>query len=940
MTTEDGTKDMDAVPVDLGLRVPFQLEMVKEIHRQDGLMIAARGLGLLQMVSALLHAYDRPGKLVILMGADQRENEWIGEAMAMMAENGGGTGARGLRVINNESMTVEKREPLYRQGGIFSVTSRILVVDLLTRVLPEEVCTGMVVLHAEHVTVSSMEAWALRIWQRRRQQQTAGNGGLGFIKAFSETPEPFVTGFNPLANRARNLFVQNVYLWPRFHLRVSASIDAGAARNGNEIMELDVSMTERMRDIQTCLVECAELTIKEIKRLNSKFVDLDDEDWNVDTALHRQFDVIIQRKLDKVWHGVSYKTRQLCRDLTVLRSLFTYLPSYDCVDFLRVVETIIAANDGNEAGAGGRINQSPWVLLDAAQRIFQLARDRVYRASRQPNALPEPVLEQLPKCEMLGEVMQEIELNLQLHPPHPEQHSTKATLVMCSDERTARQIREYLQSCTISSSNNDGESTGHPAFLEEKFRDFIVWRAALLKMRKTHFGAGSSAAGIGSRDASPGPTRPNAAPPSKRRRVRGAAAAATTPRPSRPIITFQDELRSFEEMTQQLRPSDDAEEYSAHEGASLRHDECSIDVFDPDELVIVLPYDGDMDSRALEEIRPHCIIMYDPDASFVRRVEVYRAAHEDADLRLYFMYYGGSMEEQQYLSSIRREKDAFTRLIREKAELPLMLASTAETTGVQEDAAEERFFHTLNTRIAGGGRLRGASAEQPRVVTDIREIRTGSSLPVFLDGLGMLVVPCQLIVGDYIISPEMCIERKSVKDLVQSLNSGRLYSQCEMMCAHYAIPILLIEFSARESFALEPFLNTSGSIGQNDLQTKLTMLILAFPHLRVVWSSSPAESAQIIEDLKKGEDEPDVAKAAAAGVAPNQRVAGTMNEASVNLLKAMPMMTSRNFRNVVYDDNVKTVRDFANASQADLVALVGPEAGNALYGFFNLDARK
>jgi DNA excision repair protein ERCC-4 len=30
------------------------------------------------------------------------------------------------------------------------------------------------------------------------------------------------------------------------------------------------------------------------------------------------------------------------------------------------------------------------------------------------------------------------------------------------------------------------------------------------------------------------------------------------------------------------------------------------------------------------------------------------------------MHYGGSVEEQRYLSAVRKEKDAFTRLIKEK----------------------------------------------------------------------------------------------------------------------------------------------------------------------------------------------------------------------------------------------------------------------------------
>lgn len=33
---------------------------------------------------------------------------------------------------------------------------------------------------------------------------------------------------------------------------------------------------------------------------------------------------------------------------------------------------------------------------------------------------------------------------------------------------------------------------------------------------------------------------------------------------------------------------------------------------------------------------------------------------------------------------------------------------------------------------------------------------------------------CVVQIGDYILSPDMCVERKSVSDLIGSLNSGRL----------------------------------------------------------------------------------------------------------------------------------------------------------------------
>ena len=39
----------------------------------------------------------------------------------------------------------------------------------------------------------------------------------------------------------------------------------------------------------------------------------------------------------------------------------------------------------------------------------------------------------------------------------------------------------------------------------------------------------------------------------------------------------------------------------------------------------------------------------------------------------------------------------------------------------------------------------------------------------------MIIVPATLTVGDYILTPDICVERKSIPDLVSSFNSGRLY---------------------------------------------------------------------------------------------------------------------------------------------------------------------
>ena len=47
--------------------------------------------------------------------------------------------------------------------------------------------------------------------------------------------------------------------------------------------------------------------------------------------------------------------------------------------------------------------------------------------------------------------------------------------------------------------------------------------------------------------------------------------------------------------------------------------------------------------------------------------QVYRSSRPGCPLRVYFMMYTGSVEEQRYLTTLRMEKEAFEYLIKEKA---------------------------------------------------------------------------------------------------------------------------------------------------------------------------------------------------------------------------------------------------------------------------------
>ena len=117
--------------------------------------------------------------------------------------------------------------------------------------------------------------------------------------------------------------------------------------------------------------------------------------------------------------------------------------TYDAVSFMKYLDTIVTAH--SPPPGSSRHNYSPWLFLDAAHILFQTAKSRVYQgkiSNDTPSTL-QPVLEAQPKWDVLAEVLEEIDTDAYLNPANVDE-SNSTVLIMCSDQRTCRQIREYL----------------------------------------------------------------------------------------------------------------------------------------------------------------------------------------------------------------------------------------------------------------------------------------------------------------------------------------------------------------------------------------------------------------------------------------------------------------------------------------------------------------
>ncbi|KDD73318.1 hypothetical protein H632_c2306p0, partial [Helicosporidium sp. ATCC 50920] len=197
--------------------------------------------------------------------------------------------------------------------------------------------------------------------------------------------------------------------------------------------------------------------------------------------------------------------------------------------------------------------------------------------------------------------------------------------------------------------------------------------------------------------------------------------------------------------------------------------------------------------------------------------------------------------------------------------------------------------------------------------------------PGVLHAHGLELVPLTLEVGDYVLSPDLVVERKALADLKSSLLSGRLRAQAAAMSEHYATPVLLIEFAADSAFVFQgapEFADDarSGGGGGASVAARLVLLVLQFPRLRLLWSRSPRATAELFALLKAVREEPDPVKAALVGLPDAAEGAVLYNAAALDLLRQVPGLAEANVRALARAGG--SLRGLARMSELDMARAV------------------
>lgn len=683
----------------------------------------------------------------------------------------------------------------------------------------------------------------------------------GFVKGLSDSAVAFTHGFSQVQRMMRNLFVKKLFLWPRFQADVITSLD----KRKPEVIEIRVGMTPAMNTIQMAILDIISSCVREIKKANPS---LDMEDMTVENTIARSFEKLIKFQLDPVWHQLGKKTRGLVSDIKTLRTVLLYLTQHDSVTFYSLVKSV-------HDSATSATHVSDWLFLDAAETLYVQAKARVYGLEKRPRKEdpksknsdkkvdPSFQPEHSPKWAALSEILAEIRHE------NKGRGDLNTVLIVAEDDRTCGQLSEYL-------------CCGADVVLQN------LYRKAIGDKDGVQLPSLSSSAG---EDRGPGKKRKKANNSSLH--GRGEAGKKGN----------QDSEMEGSDMTE-----------TETEGMEMPPDFPNT-VFHP------LKSPPFALQQLLLSCEPKYIILYDVNISTVREIEMYQATRAKEVLRVYFLMYEDSIDEQRYLTALRREKDAFEFLIKEKS----IMVIPEEQDGKGEyhpDLVDDvgRSDEPVSSRKAGGA-VQAASTSR-RVIVDLREFR--SELPSLIHRRGISVQPVTIEVGDYILTPEICVERKSLNDLIGSLNSGRLYNQAQAMCRYYKRPVLLIEFTQNQPFSLQgKHLPISETSSQNFV-SKLILLTMHFPRLRLLWCQSPYATAEIFDILKHGKEEPTVSEAQAVTEKELQdsgRSSEKYNPGPQDFLLQLPGVNLKNYTLLMR--KFTSLADMFKASEEELASAMG-----------------
>ncbi|WP_048146523.1 DEAD/DEAH box helicase [Pyrococcus abyssi] len=266
-------------------------------------------------------------------------------------------------------------------------------------------------------------------------------------------------------------------------------------------------------------------------------------------------------------------------------------------------------------------------------------------------------------------------------------------------------------------------------------------------------------------------------------------------------------------------------------GMSQREQKLILDSFARGEFNVLVATSVGEEGLDVPEV--DLVVFYEPVPSAIRSVQRRGRTGRQKPGRVVILIAQGTRDEAYYWSSKHKERQMreTIRMVSQaiKREKQLSLESYVKKDTEKEMEREEK-------------EERKGEREGVKVVVDSRELR--SEVVKRLKTLGVKIEVKTLDVGDYIISDEVAIERKSANDFIQSIIDGRLFDQVKRLKDSYPRPVVIVEGQLYGIRNVHP----------NAIRGAIASIVIDFG-VPIIFSSNPEETANYIFFMARREQE-------------------------------------------------------------------------------------
>jgi len=175
-------------------------------------------------------------------------------------------------------------------------------------------------------------------------------------------------------------------------------------------------------------------------------------------------------------------------------------------------------------------------------------------------------------------------------------------------------------------------------------------------------------------------------------------------------------------------------------------------------------------------------------------------------------------------------------------------SSKSKERKMQEALKQLKKPEAIPEKIASNDKqttLLGFVQNEKKVTIFIDSREQASSIVAELQKFDVEIKIKQLDVGDFILSNDVVVERKTIEDFLNSVIDGRLFNQLTLMSSTYSAPLIILEGKPEELY-------TTRNIHENAIRGILASIALNY-RIPILFTSGVEETAKLIFLIAKRE---------------------------------------------------------------------------------------